>query len=272
VCSPLGRLLQRLPCAKYRKGSKARCHLLTHGTRHNVAARLTQLIAPYGYVQPSHQWMPDGFNHTDEAQLDKAPLLLPDARIRAQLAYWWLGSNTVKGTTPNWDIASTCTIEGHPGLLLIEAKAHHAELKDARCAAAPGSESAQQIAHALQEASNALTRAGSGQVWRLSPYDPVGMAGYDYQMANRFAWAWKLTTLDIPVILVYLGFLGADEMAGLGTSPITSADDWDRAIRRHGQSMVPEDIWERDTSTHGRLLIALIRALDLPLAPVGVRQ
>ena len=30
--------------------------------------------------------------------------------------------------TPNWDIASTCTIEGKAGILLIEAKAHDQEL------------------------------------------------------------------------------------------------------------------------------------------------
>ena len=27
-------------------------------------------------------------------------------------------------TTPNWDITSTCTVRGEPGLLLVEAKAH----------------------------------------------------------------------------------------------------------------------------------------------------
>ena len=32
-----------------------------------------------------------------------------------------------------------------------------------------------------------------------------------YQMANRFAWSWKLTELGYPVVLVYLGFLMAEE-------------------------------------------------------------
>ena len=33
-----------------------------------------------------------------------------------------------------------------------------------------------------------------------------------YQMANRIAWSRKLTELGYPVILVYLGFLRAEEM------------------------------------------------------------
>ena len=33
-----------------------------------------------------------------------------------------------------------------------------------------------------------------------------------YQMSNRFAQAWKLTSLGKPVILIYLGFIGCEEM------------------------------------------------------------
>jgi hypothetical protein len=30
-----------------------------------------------------------------------------------------------------------------------------------------------------------------------------------YQMSNRFAWSWKLASVGVPVVLVYLGFVGA---------------------------------------------------------------
>jgi len=35
-----------------------------------------------------------------------------------------------------------------------------------------------------------------------------------YQLANRFAWAWKIASLGVPVALVYLGFIAADQMKG----------------------------------------------------------
>jgi hypothetical protein len=116
-------LLNRLP-AKCRRGSKPRCHLLTHGSPAQVAARLTDLIAPWGKVTEKDHWMPQGFDDIEEAQLHDAPRLLPDD-ICKSLQSWWLAA---RATTPNWDIASTCTIEGKKGLLLIEAKAHDVEL------------------------------------------------------------------------------------------------------------------------------------------------
>jgi hypothetical protein len=33
-----------------------------------------------------------------------------------------------------------------------------------------------------------------------------------YQLTNRFAWAWKLASMGVPVVLGYLGFQGAAEM------------------------------------------------------------
>ena len=41
--------LKRL-ISKAQKGSKLRCHLLTHGTCKQVAKRLTKLVEPYGVV------------------------------------------------------------------------------------------------------------------------------------------------------------------------------------------------------------------------------
>ena len=35
-------------------------------------------------------------------------------------------------------------------------------------------------------------------------------------MSNRFAWAWKLASSSVPVVLIYLGFLRADEMRDKG--------------------------------------------------------
>jgi hypothetical protein len=48
-----------------------------------------------------------------------------------ELLAWWLGPARSSGTTPTIDIASTCTVGGRRGLLLIEAKAHDNELERA---------------------------------------------------------------------------------------------------------------------------------------------
>jgi hypothetical protein len=72
--------------------------------------------------------MPEGFENRKEAQLHQATRLL-DGDIRRLLGLWWLPPERQDARTPNFDIASTCLIEGRPGLLLVEAKAHDEELK-----------------------------------------------------------------------------------------------------------------------------------------------
>jgi hypothetical protein len=113
---------------KERRGSKPRCHLLTHGTVDEVAARLTALAAPFATVSADDAWMPVGFEQVQEAELNKAPRLL-NADLRAKLGAWWLPADRQTARTPNFDIASTCTVGGVPGLLLVEAKAHAQELR-----------------------------------------------------------------------------------------------------------------------------------------------
>ena len=120
-------LLERLK-PRERRGSKPRCHLLTHGSADDVAIRLTSLAAPLARVSPDDRWMPQGFDEPEEAQLHRAPRLL-EPRIGTQLGEWWLAPTSRQGRTPNFDIASTCTIGEAPGLLLVEAKAHDEELR-----------------------------------------------------------------------------------------------------------------------------------------------
>ena len=122
----MNNLLERLKPGA-RRGSKPRCHLLTHGSPDAVGARLTALVAPFAIVAPTDRWMPQGFEDTDEATLPEAERLL-SADVRLELKRWWLvaASNNVR--TPNSDVAGTCTIESKAGIVLIEAKAHDQEL------------------------------------------------------------------------------------------------------------------------------------------------
>ena len=114
-----------------RRGSKPRCHLLTHGSPDAVATRLTGLVAPFASVAPSDRWMPQGFEDTDEATLPEAERLLP-SDVRSELKRWWLVAASNNTRTPNWDVACACTIEGKSGIVLIEAKAHDQELSRKR--------------------------------------------------------------------------------------------------------------------------------------------
>jgi len=257
------------------KGSKPRCHLLTSGTKDRVAARLSTLISPWGEVHPSDSWMPGGFADCEEAQLHTAERII-DAHTRASLATWWLAVSGPRTTTPNWDIASTCTIGNKPGVLLVEAKAHGAELRNEERGKPLGSEDGKgvsidsrrnhvRIGACIQEASVAL--AGESKLpWALS-------RDWNYQMANRFAWAWKLTELGVPVILVYLGFLGCDEMRkGVGQQAFSCARDWEELVYSHSYHLFPRDVWNRELRVHGQSLIPLIRTYDLPLCEAALTQ
>ena len=42
---------------------------------------------------------------------------------------WWIVKRNALVQTPNFDLISTATIGGIPGVLLVEAKAHHGELE-----------------------------------------------------------------------------------------------------------------------------------------------
>ena len=245
-------LLGRLP-SRAQKGSKPRCHLLTHGDRDVIAEDLTKLIEPFGVVSITDQWMPQGFDDVEEAQLHNAPSLLPVNDFGQVLSSWWLAHARPNSVTPNWDIASTCSVAGKRGLLLVEAKAHLGELKADDLTGAT-KENRLCIEDAINEANSALNAISAG--WDLSPVS-------HYQLCNRFAWAWKLATLGIPVILVYLGFLNAGEMR----NPFATHDDWESAVRNYANTIVPKNVWGRNLSVEGISIYPLIRSLEIPLPP-----
>ena len=254
--------LQKLG-SKARRGSKPRCHWLTHGTREQAAKRLTELIEPYGKVSANDHWMPQGFCAIQEAQLDKACELLPKQEERDKLRDWWLVVPR-NANTPNWDIASTCTVRGSKGLLLVEAKAHTQELNKAaegkglgKQATANSRRNHVRIGAAIQEANIALADQ-TGLSWALSHE-------CRYQMSNRFAWSWKLAELGYPVILVYLGFLKAEEMKEemkeeMDTDIFGNHANWTSRVKEHSNPLFPEKIWNNEWKIHGQLFVPLIRS------------
>lgn len=245
---------------KEQAGSKVRCHLLTHGDPGVVADRLNGLISPWGLLTPGKDvWMPCGVQDTAEAELGSAEALIPDKSFRDSLVTWWL-SVPQGAKTPNWDIAATCSVQGTDGLLLVEAKAHKEELSKEEAGkrlnspvSTNGRRNHTHIAACMQEANLALSKE-TGLTWSLS-------RDRNYQMSNRFAWAWRLLSLGKPVILIYLGFLDAEEMSRRGKSTLRDHEDWASLVRAHGGSIVPEQIWNRLWTVHGTPFLPLIRSI-----------
>ncbi len=232
------------------RGSRPRCVLLTDGSREQVAERLTRIVGrPEILVSPGDQWQPQGKSDVREAQLDKrldsGAALLPE-RDRRRLKKWWLA---VEARTPSWDIASTCTISGERGLLLVEAKAHANELQEQDECRAEGA-NRKQIESALAEA-NAGLRKLTGGPWQLSIES-------HYQLSNRFAWSWKLAALRVPVVLVYLGFLKAQDMRHDGDL-FQCANDWRDRLKRYCSGVVDETCWDKTLDVERIPLVPLIR-------------
>lgn len=240
-----------------RRGSKPRCHLLTHADRATSAARLTSLVSPHGRIDSTDFWLPDGFTDTNEPKLGETPGLLSDEHREAVTA-WWLEVRPY-ANTPNWDIAGTCDIAGTRGLFLVEAKAHLNELPIAGKAAPTtenGRKNHERTRKAIEDANAAIGRVSSG--WCLS-------RDSHYQLSNRLAWSWKVASLGVPVILVYLGFLSAGEMEDQGPQ-IASDAEWTKAMHAHSKDVVPITAWGQTLDVNGTSMIPLIRSMRLDLA------
>jgi hypothetical protein len=225
--------------------------MLTSMPNYHIASILSSLVAPLAVVDGSKDnWMPGGFLAPEEAKLGECEAFLTP-EIREQLTSWWLrvrrGANT-----PNWDLVSTCTVEGQEGLILVEAKAYDSESR--REGKSPGNPlNDQQIFSAIEQANEGLNDVCPG--WAIT-------RDSHYQLCNRFAWAWKVASFGVPVILIYLGFLHADEMLRRG-KPFVSLEDWRSILLKHGKSIIPEDAWERRLETNGAPMWTMIRSLDL---------
>lgn len=248
--------LDSLP-EKGRRGSRARCLLLTDGPDEVVAERLNRIVQPLAWIDPSRdRWMPRGPDAPAEARLGDAAILLSDGH-REAVTSWWLVTRA-GANTPNWDLAATAAIGGRQGLVLIEAKAHDRELKpDGKSPGNAANHS--RIGTAIGEANQALNALRPG--WALS-------RDSHYQLANRFAGSWKLASLGVPVVLVYLGFLNAEEMGDQG-APLASAGDWLRVVLSHSCGIVPESVWETPTAIGEVTLVAAVREFDLSLGGAG---
>jgi len=223
-----------------------------------VAEYLSILAQPSGAMITAgrDKWRPRGREDYKETTLvDEADFLPPS--VSQELTGWWL--EVVRGARlPNWDMASTCQIEGKRGLILVEAKAHDKELSEAGKAAPTspnGKLNHERIGKAIAEA-NAGLKNVIDKDWRLT-------RDSHYQLCNRFAWTWKLASLGVPIVLIYLGFLNAREMLDQG-EPFTNHAAWEACLRYHAKSIVPEEAWGKRFQINGVPAWFIIKSMELP--------
>ncbi|MEO7276326.1 MAG: hypothetical protein ABIX28_20235 [Vicinamibacterales bacterium] len=219
----------------------SRKHILDWTDRPEFSIELLQLIAPVDCrLSAQSRWMPRGYRSPDEARLETfGPEALPGHAAWATLRKWWL-AHELGANTPNWDIAATCEIEGRPGLLLVEAKANVPELSRAgktidSAASAASIENHQRIGLAIDEACTWLRSVSVSTAISRDSH---------YQLSNRVAFAWKLASLGIPTVLVYLGFLGDRGITDAG-EPFEDAAHWNAVVAGYALSRVPQDLFER---------------------------
>ena len=213
------------------------------------------------------RYAPYSWEYSQEAKLDLhgPELLNPDEvaipGVWRDLAGWWL-KHRAGANTPNWDLVCAASIGGTPGLILVEAKAHEAELDARGKALAPNASSNSKANHTRIGA--ALVKAGKG----LSAFAPDISLSVDkaYQLSNRLAFAWWLAAHRVPVVLVYLSFTGDTGMRGA----FTSGEQWSERVRAHFEGVHAEPLLERKTMIEGTPLWVLARSREvISVSPFG---
>lgn len=169
---------------------------------------------------------------------------------------WWIVKHNARVRTPNFDLISTCTIREMPGVLLVEAKAHHEELETCGKSFNSSSnlENHQKIGASIELANHALNAIAPGFNLSRDAF---------YQLSNRMAWGWRLASLGVPVTVLYLGFVQDPYWP---KDRFESDEDWMQTARSYLGNVVPVNVLNRrlQCSERGSLLIS---AAALPATP-----
>lgn len=250
-------------------GSRFRCLKLTHMGKEKVYAILREVCKngeiKIEFNEKTDNYFPKGFTEPVEKKLgniiDKTFNKVLTGEIRLDLRKWWLEVRSGNANTPNWDIISTCNIDGKPGLLLVETKAHHGENSSAGKTKDSNTNlvNHEHIKNAIDEAKKQLAVITKHKI------------GIDrdcyYQMSNRFAWTWKLADLGIPVVLVYLGFTNAYDMEAKGNKIFKTHGDFGNSMTTGKPATIIDPKvwgkkWEVEKNGKKTPFIALLRSLE----------
>jgi len=259
--------------SKSKMGSRYRCLLATELEQGKTRRLLEEICHPLPVkVTADDDYFPQGFSDSKELILtsqrakhffekhfpdpgfDHVKLMLKDK--------WWLTPKK-GGNTPNWDIVSSCELSnGSKALIIVEAKAHKSELDSAgktltTVATEDSSANHRSIEKAINKANAGLNAA----------YSPKGFSisiKRCYQLSNRFAFAWKLASLKIPVVLMYLGFVNAKEMGDY----FHDDKDWAENLLEHSNGIIPEAVWNSSPiMIGGTPIFPIYRAVDIQSIP-----
>jgi len=173
-------------------------------------------------------WMPKRIQMDKEAELNDFLKYNFSPELQEKITAWWLH---VDATTPNWDLISTCLINGKRGILLVEAKAHSGELDNESHGKELRRDSSEnsirnhiKIGVAINEANGEINKTISG----------VSISrDHCYQLSNRVAHAWWLADHGIPVVLLYLGFLNVKDMQDGQRRIFKTHEDWETCFMNH---------------------------------------
>jgi hypothetical protein len=158
-------------------------------------------------VRDTDAWLPRDGRSPREARLGSDNLGVLTKDIQLKVTEWWL-AHASGANTPNWDLAAGASFNGRKGLVLVEAKAHIGELETAgkrlsktnrdEAGYERSLENHKRIGAAIEQACDALKSHIHGICINRDRH---------YQVSIRIAFAWKLASLGVPVVLIYLGFL-----------------------------------------------------------------
>lgn len=227
------------------KGSKMRCLLLTSMGRASLRETLMQVInqtKEYDNIKipDVFEFYPKGIVNPNEVELDKQEIPIGGSREYCNKLYrWWLGDTKTRERTPVWDLVVTAQIDNMPGLILVEAKAHEGELvKEEKGKEEPNASSSKARKENHQKIGTAIHEARDG-LRRVTDDIQISIdRDVCYQMSNRLAFAWKLASLGIPVVLIYLGFENTVEMINGGKCQlIENFKQWERTVRNHSKKV-----------------------------------
>ena len=227
--------------AERHQGSRG--HLLDLVDGEDWWSRLNSLIASAdAHLDEGSHHVPIGSDEDSEWDLAKfcQAYCVSDMKVE-RFASWWVKS----GRAPMWDLIATCQIDGRPGLLIVEAKAHENEMhREGK--SPPKATNTRQLD--VSDLSRGLARSliNHGYIGRciheardaLREHIPTIAIDRDsnYQLSNRIASAWKLADCGMPVVLLYLGSIGDEGMAPEG-KPFRDGAHWEAIVRSHLQGV-----------------------------------
>lgn len=194
----------------------------------------------------------------EEAQLHQLEEPYLPAGVGGQLTNWWLVCHRGIPKCPNWDLLVSCKIQGKRGLILFEGKAHEFELaqeeKGKELNEKTNLDNHERIGDAIEEARVALDTIVPG----------VGISrDRCYQLSNRVAYAWKLATMGISTVLVYLGFLGDEERRKRGKTPFSDDSHWHNFFAEHCKGVIPPTMLNRELPCGKASMWILVRSLHV---------